>query len=95
MAVTWKQTPDGIEICRKFRSLAAAASGASALESVVEAAFGPPFPTPEAVRELTPAQQALAERQDEDAPLEHLKHGEAFHGTSSDTPLHALGEDAE
>lgn len=95
MAVSWERVNGGWKISRVLATPAAATAAAMALEGVVEAAFGQPFPTPEAVRELTPAQQTLAERQDEDAPLEHLKHGEAFHGTSSDSPLHALGEDAE
>lgn len=47
MAVTYKHTPDGgYEISRVFRSLPAAMRGASLLESVCEAAFGPPGPPP-------------------------------------------------
>lgn len=54
-----------------------------------------PQPFPMIAPGLSPATEALIERGDEDAPLAHLKHGEAFHGTSSDVALHSLGEDAE
>lgn len=83
MAVTYKHTADGgYEVSRVFRSLGAAARGASMLESVVEAAFGPPVPPPVEPPvvefEADPVLQALIERADEDAPVEHLKAGEAY-----------------
>jgi len=48
MAVTYEHTKDGgYRVSREFRSLSAAARGASLLESVCEAAFGPPTKPPE------------------------------------------------
>lgn len=94
MAVTFESTSAGIRISRTFRSLSAAAAGASALEAIAEAGFIPqPFPPPEAARELTPAVEALIERGDEDAPLEGLKAGEAYLADLGTNPVSQADEE--
>lgn len=77
MAVTFQHTAAGrYLISREFESLAAAARGASALESVCEKAFQPvPIQAPDL--ETTPKLQAQLDRADEDAPTESLTAGTA------------------
>lgn len=94
MAVTYThdESTGKHTVSRTFDSPAAAWACARAMERIVESAY---TPLPSSAPDLSPSAAALIERSDEDAPLAHLKHGEAFHGTSSDVALHALGEDAE
>lgn len=90
MAVTYKHTPDGgYEISRVFRSLPAAMRGASLLESVREAAYGPPEPPPAPVVEFEadPVLQALIDRADEEAPLEGLTAGKAYMADFGTNPV--------
>lgn len=90
MAVTYKHTPDGgYEISRVFRSLPAAMRGASLLESVCEAAYGPPEPPPVPVVEFEadPVLQALIDRADEEAPLEGLTAGKAYMADFGANPI--------
>jgi len=96
MAVTYEHAPDGCYvISRSFRTLGAAARGASLLESVVEAAYGPPEPPPQPVPviefEADPKLQALIERSDEEAPLDGLTAGKAYMAEFGANPVDGEG----
>lgn len=82
MAVTYQHTATGrYLISREFDTLAAAAKGAAALESVCERAFQPDpaftGSTATVEFEADPLLQAMLDRADEDAPLEGLTAGTA------------------
>lgn len=82
MAVTYQHTATGrYLISREFDTLAAAAKGAAALESVCEAAFDPApaftGSTATVEFEADPLLQALIDRADEDAPTEGLNFDKA------------------
>jgi hypothetical protein len=81
-AVTVIRQGTRYEVARVFESLPAAMAGVAALGDIPERAYTAP--------ELTPAQQALAERQDEDAPLEGLKAGEVGREHDAAAYAHAI-----
>lgn len=94
MAVTFEQTVTGYLISREFRSLAAAAAGAAALEGVAESGFIPvPQPTASIEFEADPKLQAMVERADEDAPLEHLRAGQAYMADMGPNPTNQRDEE--
>jgi len=75
MAVTFETLPSGsIRISRDFRTLAAAAAGASAIERVTDGGYEPIKPIPEPDPQRV---DAYLELHDEDEPTSRLKAGEA------------------